>query len=193
MRPKDPHIEAELQSLQADILRETDTDILQVPEGYFEVLEAKLVELAVPKQPKTKYLQLRRISIAAAAIVVVVSGLLIFQKNQAEQPLHIALAEMSDRELDAWYNEQLNDISYADLYAYLEVDINGIETQDLFTTEFADSSSIAAQLYSQIDEQVQAGTEDDAKILDDHYIETVGEEAIQEYLNESFILEDIGL
>lgn len=193
MRPKDPHIEAELQSLQADILREADADILQVPEGYFEELEAKLVELAVPKQPKTKYLQLRRISIAAAAIVVVVSGLLIFQKNQVEQPLHIALAEMSDRELDAWYTEQLNEISYADLYAYLEVDINGIETQDLFTTEFADSSSIAAQLYSQIDEQVQAGTVDDAKILDDHYIETVGEEAIQEYLNESFILEDIGL
>lgn len=193
MRPKQPHIDAELQELNASLLRETDTDMLRVPEGYFEDLEGVLLDIAKPRTAGKVLMRTRWIGFAAAATVVVVTGLFLLLRDKPEQPLHIALANMSDQELDDWYAEQLSSISYDDLYAYLEQGIGGIEAQDLFETAFADSSSIAEQLYSQIDGQVQAEANTQEKILEDHYIESVGEEAIQEYLNEAFILEDIGL
>lgn len=191
MQPKKPNIDTELRELNAHFLREVDADRLQVPEGYFEALEAQLLEIGQTRSPRM--VRMRWLSFAAAATLIVVVGVFILLRHPQEQPLHIALTQMSDRELDEWYTEQINSISYDDLYAYLEQGVGGIETQDLFETAFADSASIAEQLYSQIDEQVQAGVDAEEKILEDHYIETVGEEAIQEYLNEAFILEDIGL
>ncbi|HNV99916.1 MAG TPA: hypothetical protein PKL06_11145, partial [Chitinophagales bacterium] len=75
MRPKQPHIDAELQELNASLLRETDTDMLRVPEGYFEDLEGVLLDIAKPRTTEKVLMRTRWIGFAAAATVVVVTGL----------------------------------------------------------------------------------------------------------------------
>lgn len=188
------HIHEELKAAGSKLDSLLRKDTMRVPDGYFEQLEARLMEVPDLEKPAGRVFRLKWLSIAAAAMVTIVIGGYFLMRDKTAQPLHMELAEMDSDELDAWYDAQLASISYEELYAYLEEGVSALETSDLFSTDFADTASITHQLHDQIEEQVHTGTTaDETKILEDHYIETIGEDAIEMFLHEEFILEDIGL
>lgn len=187
------HIHRELEQAQSDLHRLLQRDTMRVPNGYLESMQDTL--LRIPEQQKGgSTRRLLRWAYAAAAVVVIGLCVKVFWFQRTEQPLHIALAEMDNRELDAYFDAQLAALSYEELYDYLNNSVQAFETNDLFETQFADTADVRQLLYDHIEEQVFTdAVQEEGKMLEDHMIETVGEEAIDAFINSEFILDDLGL
>lgn len=189
------HIRRELEQEHSRLHRLLKEDVLRTPDGYFEALEARLLQIPNAQQSRSIIRSMRVwIFAAAACMVLALSARVFFFHSHAEQPLHIALAEMEDSELDVYLHEQLESLSYDDLYTYLDNSVQAFEAMDLFETQFADTAAVTALLNDHIQEQVftdAVNTEE--KILEKHMIETTGEDALDAFINSEYILDDIGL
>lgn len=187
------HIDREMEQEHSELHQLLQRETMRVPDGYLESLQDSF--LRIPEQQKGG--TTRRLyfwAYAAAAVVVLGLCVKVFWFPRTEQPLHIALAEMDSQELEAYFDAQLAALSYEELYDYLNNSVQAFETNDLFETQFADTADVRQLLYDHIEEQVftDAALEEE-KMLEDHMIETVGEEAIDAFINSEFILDDLGL
>lgn len=190
------HIDRELKEEGSTLPELLRRDTMRVPDGYFEDLEGAILDQTVNRQSKrTRVIFMRRITIAAAAAVVILFiGIKLFRTEPVTSDLPLALAAMEEAELETYIQTQVDAISYEEIYTYLTNNVQSIEPADLFTSEFVDAGEVSTTMHEELHEQVFTEVSpDDETILEDRIMDDIDASTIQEFLNNEALFDDWAL
>lgn len=196
------NIKEEMGSLSNMLNEHMNEDLMQVPEGYFEQLENDILQKTI-YAPRKKGGIVRmnafKYAAAVAATLAVVFFGIKWMGNNEKQGLEVQLANMSDKEIDQYIEDQLALLSYDDLHGYIADNISDIETEMLFTTNFIDDDAAEEKITGDVHQQVIQSAEiksvnvSDGSLLDEELLKQLDDQTLQDYLNDETIFDDFAL
>ncbi len=201
MKNEKLNIKHELQELNSILKDMPENEGLNFPIGYFEQLENDILNKTIYAEKDTnnnkkiiRLSWLKYVSGIAAVFVLVFIGVKIFgDKNDS---LEMQLANMDNREIDNFIDQQLASISEEELHKYLIQNVENIETQLLFETDFISDATVTEKMTEDLNEQIMhepSSPNTKNNLLDEELLKQLDDQTIQDYLNDAALFEDFGL
>lgn len=187
--------------------QQINPNTLRVPEGYFDALEASIkdrlnTEATADLVKHNKPTIIRKLIIVtaiAATVTAIFLSVNLFLQNRTNNVLNIALANMSDNDLDAFMNTQLAALSPDDIYGYLNENIGQVNAVEILNNSFSGNEQIDASITDNLQEQVldtdvlKAVMQSDEGSTEGKLLESVDEELLEEYFNNAMLFDHLGL
>ncbi len=195
------NIKRELEELNSILKDMTEKEGLNFPVGYFEQLEADILDKTIYAGKEIKEDKkiiriswLKYVSGIAAVFVLVFIGIKLF--GDKDESLEMQLAKMDNKEINNFIDEQIASISSEELQNYLIQNVEDIETELLFETEFISDASVTEKMSEDLNEQILHETlspETKNNLLDEELLKQLDDQTIQDYLNDAALFEDLGI
>ncbi len=205
MNNEKENIKKELNEIESN-LKLPDDNSLNVPEGYFELLEKDILDKTIYADAeidqhsighKTKVLQMKWVKIVsgAAAMIILSTVIKLLVENKTET-IEIQLANMSNLELNQYIDNKIASITSEELHSFLTEYVEEFDAELLFETNFITDASAGQKITEDINEQIMnsnEATETNKSLLDQELLKQIDEQTIQNYINEEALYNDFGL